>query len=88
MSSGGLSPEEAAHETLETGLHHLSESIELAFLKNVWGGMLLSAGGLLALILATGFPGASENNPGLERLLQGLAFPIGLVIVYFVGAEL
>ncbi|KAK4897644.1 hypothetical protein LTR27_004790 [Elasticomyces elasticus] len=87
-SSGALSPVEASQQTLQTGIHHLSESIELAFIKNVYGGMLLSAGGMLSLILGAGFKGASEENPGLQRLLQGSAFPIGLVLVYTVGAEL
>lgn len=87
-SSGGLPPHDTAEETLETGLHHLSESSELCFLKNIYGGLLLSAGGLLALVLATGFPELSDNNPGLARLLQGIFFPTGLIVVYFLGGEL
>lgn len=87
-TSGSLSPDETAEETLETGLHHLAETTELSFLKNVYGGLLLSAGGLLALVLATGFPTITDENPGFARLLQGATFPIGLVLVYFLGAEL
>ena len=87
-STGALSPEDTAAETLETGIHHLSESVTLCFLKNIYGGLLLSAGGLLSLTLATGFPQYSDSNPGLTRLLQGSTFPIGLVLVYFLGAEL
>ncbi|KAI6808056.1 Formate/nitrite transporter [Hortaea werneckii] len=86
-ASGGLTPEDAAHETLEIGMHHLCETVELAFLKNIYGGLLLSAGGLLALVLATGFPDF-DSSPGLSRLLQGTAFPVGLIVVYFLGAEL
>ncbi|KAI6858342.1 Formate/nitrite transporter [Hortaea werneckii] len=86
-ASGGLTPEDAAIETLHIGLHHLCETVELAFLKNVYGGLLLSAGGLLALVLATGFPDF-DSSPGLSRLLQGTAFPVGLIVVYFLGAEL
>ncbi|KAI7547943.1 Formate/nitrite transporter [Hortaea werneckii] len=86
-ASGGLTPEDAAIETLEIGMHHLCETVELAFLKNVYGGLLLSAGGLLALVLATGFPDY-DSDPGISRLLQGTAFPVGLIVVYFLGAEL
>ncbi|KAI7378665.1 hypothetical protein KC336_g19337, partial [Hortaea werneckii] len=86
-ASGGLTPEDAAIETLHIGMHHLCETVELAFLKNVYGGLLLSAGGLLALVLATGFPDF-DSSPGLSRLLQGTAFPVGLIVVYFLGAEL
>ncbi|KAI5275915.1 Formate/nitrite transporter [Aureobasidium subglaciale] len=88
MSTGALSPQKAAEETLETGVHHLEEDLQLTFLKNVYGALLVSAGGLLSLTITTGTPGLSEHNPGLPRILQGLTFPIGLVLVYLVGAEL
>jgi len=87
-SSGTLPPTQAAQGVLDTGYHHLSEAAQLTFFKNIFGGLLLSAGGLLALILATGSPGLTEANPGLAQLLQGMSFPIGLVLVYTVGAEL
>lgn len=87
-SSGALPPQKAAEDTLETGQHHLFESLQLTFLKNIYGALLLSAGGLLSLILETGSPSLTQSNPGLAQVLQGLAFPLGLVLVYFVGAEL
>ncbi|THW37530.1 Formate/nitrite transporter [Aureobasidium pullulans] len=88
MSTGALTPRKAAEKTLETGVHHLEEDLQLTFLKNVYGALLVSAGGLLSLTITTGSPGLSESNPGLPRILQGLTFPIGLVLVYLVGAEL
>jgi len=87
-SSGALPPPAAAKETLETGEHHLSEGLRLCFFKNIYGGLLLSAGGLLSMTLAMGMPRVTEGNPGLKRTLQGITFPVGLVIVYLVGAEL
>ncbi|KAH9843246.1 Formate/nitrite transporter [Teratosphaeria destructans] len=87
-TSGALSPIDTAYQTLETGTHHLFESTELAFLKNILGGFLISAGNLLAISLAGGFPTLSEHNPGFTRLIQGLLFPIGLIIVYSLGGEL
>ncbi|KAH0335476.1 Formate/nitrite transporter, partial [Aureobasidium melanogenum] len=88
MSTGALSPKKAAEKTFETGVHHLEEDLQLTFLKNVYGALLISAGGLLSLTLVTGTPGLSETNPGLPRILQGITFPVGLVLVYLVGAEL
>jgi formate/nitrite transporter FocA (FNT family) len=88
MSTGALEPRKAAEKTLETGVHHLEEDVQLTFLKNIYGALLVSAGGLLSLILVTGSPKLSESSPGISHLLQGLAFPIGLVMVYLVGAEL
>lgn len=88
MSTGALPPGKAFEEVFETGEHHLEEAVQLTFLKNVYGAMLLSAGGLLSLTLSTGLPGVEQNNPGISRLMQGVFFPVGLIIVYFAGAEL
>lgn len=83
--SGSLSPKEATEESRDVGLKHLNESFFLTFIKSIYGGMLLSAGGILSLTIAGGAP---ELSPGIQRLLQGMTFPVGLVIIYFVGAEL
>lgn len=87
-SSGALSPLDATHSLHRVGLHHLFEPAQLTFLKNLYGGILFSLGGHFSLIAAAGSPGLAESNPGLVRLLQGATFPVGLVIVYGVGAEL
>lgn len=87
-SSGALPPGKAFADTYHTGLHHLSEATQLTLLKNIYGALLLSAGCLLSLLLSAGSPGLTRDNPGVSRLLQGLAFPVGLVLVYFAGAEL
>jgi len=87
-SAGALTPQKAAEDTLKTGEHHLSEALQLTILKNIYGGLILSAGGLLTLTIVNGAPTLTESNPGIARLMQGLAFPIGLVLVYFAGGEL
>lgn len=82
MSSGALKPAKAATWTYQNGLDRLDEPAHLILLKNVYGGLLLSAAGLLYNI-------ATARTPSLAtRLLQGLTFPIGLVCIYFVVAEL
>ena len=88
MSSGALTPVKAAEETFHSGLHHLNEPLQLAFLKNVMGGILIGFGGLLSFVVSAGVPGIEADNPGLARLLQGLVFPTVLAIIYFSGAEL
>ncbi|KAK3674852.1 hypothetical protein LTR78_005196 [Recurvomyces mirabilis] len=87
-TSGSLSPEDAAYETLEVGEHHLHEPLKMTLAKNFYGGLLLSAAGQLAMLLSKGIPGYSKANPGLSLMLQGTAFPVGLIIVYALGAEL
>lgn len=76
-SSGALSPVEASQQTLQTRIHHLSESMKLAFIKNVYGGMLLSVGGILSLILGAGFKGASEENQDCRGCSKALPFRLG-----------
>ena len=87
-SAGALNPLDATDEIYGTGLHHLYEPTQLTFLKNVYGGLLFSFAGLFALISAAGSPALEQSNPGLVRLLQGATFPVGPVIIYFIGAEL
>ena len=45
-------------------------------------------GGLLAIIIGSGFPEWTASNPGLQKLLMGTVFPVGLILVVFAGAEL
>ena len=86
--TGALPPAQAAEDTYEDGLHKLSQSAQLTFVKNVAGALLLSFGGLLALTVSAGSPSLAASNPGIVKLLQGVTFPIGLVFIYFTGAEL
>lgn len=83
--SGSLDPPSATKESLKVGREHLHTSLVITLIKSFYGGLLLSAGGLLSLSIAGG---SANLAPGIERLLQGLLFPVGLVIIYFVGAEL
>lgn len=87
--TGALIPPEASEAVLSTGIHHLREPLTVTFIQNIYGALLLSAGGLLSITVGAGFAGIQEqNNPGIQRLLQGASFPLGLVLVYLVGAEL
>lgn len=88
MSTGALSPAKAALEVREDATSHLSEPLHITFTNGVYGGMLLAIGGVLSDIASTGSSGLGESNPALPRLLSGVTFPLGLVIIYFGGAEL
>ena len=52
------------------------------------GGAYISMGGLFSVIISYGFPEWTATNPGLQKLLMGATFPIGLMLVVFAGAEL
>lgn len=87
-STGALSPADAAVDVFKDAVHHLSEPLTITFLNSIQGGLLLSAGGVLSSILSTGVNGIGKDNPAIPQLLEGLTFPIGLVLIYLVGAEL
>lgn len=55
----------------------------LAFLA----GAYISMGGLFSIVIGYGFPSMAPA-PGLQRLLSGLVFPLGLMLVVFAGVEL
>lgn len=52
------------------------------------GGAFISLGGLLALVVAGGMPVIEAENPGLVKLMLGALFPLGLILVVILGAEL
>lgn len=54
----------------------------------ILAGIYIAFGGTLSLILGYGFPEATAGNPALQKLVSGAAFPIGLILVVVLGAEL
>jgi formate/nitrite transporter len=54
----------------------------------ILGGAFIALGGLFSMIVAGGVPGLMANYPGLVKMLAGLFFPMGLVLVVVAGAGL
>ena len=55
---------------------------------SILAGAYIALGGILSLTVGFGFPEISAANPGLQKLLSGAVFPIGLMLVVVLGAEL
>ena len=55
---------------------------------SILAGAYIALGGVLSIIIGFGFPEFAASNPGLQRLLSGLVFPIGLMLVVVLGADL
>lgn len=51
-------------------------------------GAFIALGGALALAIGYGVPDIALNNPGIQRLLAGLVFPVGLMLTVVMGADL
>lgn len=64
--------------------YKVSKTLILGFLA----GAYIAFGGLLAHIVGGGSPGIAASNPGIVKFLYGATFPIGLILVVVVGAEL
>ncbi len=57
-------------------------------ISSMLAGAYIALGGVLSIIVGFGVPGIAESNPGVQRLLSGLVFPIGLMLVVVLGADL
>lgn len=85
------SPKEVIISAIEIGANKAALSSgnygKLAVLAML-AGIYISMGGVLSLIIGYGFPEITAGNPSLQRILSGAMFPIGLILVVILGAEL
>jgi len=51
-------------------------------------GAYIALGGMLALVVGGAVPGLNATNPGVQKLLFGGVFPVGLMLVVIAGSEL
>ncbi|TDL22609.1 putative formate/nitrite transporter [Rickenella mellea] len=86
--SSTLSPAEVAVLMVEAGVIKHRSRFDVIFFKSFIAGAFLSFGGLLSEIIQGGSPGINASNPGLLKILGGLVFPVGLVMIVLSGQEL
>ena len=55
---------------------------------SILAGAYIALGGALSIAVGYGFPEAASANPGLQRFMSGLVFPVGLMLVVILGADL
>ena len=73
---------------LKVGCAKANRPVGRLIVLSILAGAFIALGGVLSLILGSGFAGASNVNPSLGRLLSGLAFPVGLFMIVMTGADL
>ena len=61
-----------------------SKTLVLAFLA----GAYIALGGLLSVTVSGGAAGIGTENPGIQKLLMGAVFPLGLMLCAIAGADL
>ena len=52
---------------------------------SVMAGAFIALGGILSVFIGFGMPGLAAENPGIQKLLSGLMFPIGLFLIVLFG---
>lgn len=82
-----LTPSEALAAVERSAAAKLRHPAHKTLLLAFMAGAFIAMGGLLSIVVGYGFP-AATTAPGLQRLLSGAVFPLGLVLVVFTGAEL
>lgn len=82
-----------AEETAEIGKKKVAlssgkENFGRFVALSMMAGAFIALGGVLSVIIGFGVPEISAENPGIQKLLSGLMFPVGLFLVVNFGAEL
>jgi len=83
-----LSQAKIAQYMVNTAVAKHHDRYENVFIKAVAAGAMLSFGGVLSQIMAGGAAGLNQLNPGIVKILGGLVFPVGLVMIVLQGQEL
>lgn len=81
-------PYEVNEQLCQLGIKKWQTPIPKLILLGMLAGIYISMGGLLSTLVASGMGACSAGNPILPKLLAGLTFPLGLMLVVLVGGEL
>ncbi|KAM7202675.1 Formate/nitrite transporter domain containing protein [Rhypophila sp. PSN 637] len=84
---GVYTPEEAIELVSRAGVKKGTMRPDKVFMSAVSAGCLLSFAGAV-MVSVTAAPWYQENAPGLIRMVGGLVFPLGLVMIFLTGADL
>ncbi|QRW16451.1 formate/nitrite transporter family protein [Rhizoctonia solani] len=89
MADATLTPVQTAQKMFDLALAKNNQRADIVFFKAVLHRRaFLSFGGLLHVIVSGGSAGITSSNPGLVKVLGGLVFPVGLVMIVLQGQEL
>lgn len=72
----------------KAGVSKASLGTKKTLYQSFLAGAYVAIGGAFSLIVGYGFPELTAGNPGVQRILSGAVFPLGLILVVFLGAEL
>jgi len=81
-------PNQIINIVKEGAIDKASKSYRQLVVLAILGGSYIALGSIFAIIVAGGMIQTSILNPGLVKLVFGLTFPLGFVLVTLAGAEL
>lgn len=79
---------EAALAVVATGMKKARLPFHILVINLLFGGILFALGGMLQVMVEANNFGLEETNPGLNRMLAGFFYPIGLFFVVMMGVDL
>ena len=87
-----LTPPDMARKAVDVGISKARLDARTVFLLSILAGAFIALGAIFSLTVTAGasstVPGAATLPYGVARLLAGIAFSLGLVLVVVGGAEL
>lgn len=82
------SPKDILTAVTQAGLLKARMQMDKTIIMGFLAGAFIGFGGLLSIMIGCGIPGIQANNPGLQKLIFGSVFPVGLILVVLAGSEL
>ena len=80
--------EEMVRKGITSGQYKVNYHLWQNIINGITAGAYISLGGFLACIVGGGLTDINATNPGLGKLIMGLVFPFGLLMVVLTGGEL
>lgn len=81
-------PHEIINIVKETAIDKAGKSTKQMAILAILGGAYIALGSMFAVIVAGGMESLAITDPGLVKLVFGLTFPVGFLLVSLAGAEL
>lgn len=81
-------PKDALEAAQGVGLSRVNLTVDQVFVLSFMSGLYIGLGGLLALVVGGNVPVLQAQNPGLQKLLFGTTFSVGLMFVVHTGCDL
>lgn len=82
------SPKEIVEYTKEITFIKENTPIKKVCVLGFIAGAYIAIGALLSVVVGHGAPAITDGNPSIMKLLMGVTFPIGLIMIVLAGGEL